>query len=152
MSGAGGARLVVLPDLTVTVTDPRGRDATVVVDDHDGALRVRVARPADVGVLLASVPALRAGAGTADLASGRLRPAPDGLRWDQDVEVLLGARLLLRRRGGRWRPTPVAVVPLVVATVSVLAGAGVVLGVVALLAVRVGRLLPRGRPGGGATG
>ncbi len=152
MSTAGGARLVVLPDLTVTVTDPQGRTAAVVVDDHDGAFRVRVARPADLGVLIGSVPGLRTGAGGAERVLGRLLAGTDGLRWDQDVELFLGPRLLLRRRAGRWRPTPAVAVPLVVATVSALAAAGVAAGVLVLVVARVLRLLTRGRRGGGSTG
>ncbi|MGJ7441537.1 hypothetical protein [Aquipuribacter sp. MA13-6] len=154
MNGAGGARLVVDADLTVQVRDPRGRTATVVVDDHGGAVRVRVAGPADLPVLLGSLPRPGAGGRGAAQALHALRPGagPGGLRWDQDVEVLLGRRLLLRRRDGRWRPTPTAVVPVALAATSALVATGVAVSVVVLLVRRVLGALARRRPGGGATG
>lgn len=154
MSGAGGARLAVEAHLTVRVTDPRGRGATVVVDDHDGAVRVRVDGPGDLAVLLGSAP--RAGAG--DHAVGpALRallraPGRDGPQWDQDVELFVGRQLLLQRRAGRWRPTPAAVVPVVLATASALVTAGLVVAAVVLLLGRVLRAVPRRRDGGGASG
>ncbi|WP_380167998.1 hypothetical protein [Jannaschia sp. R86511] len=122
MTGAGGPRLVVDADLRVRVTDPRGRTADVVVDDHDGALRVRLDRAGDLAVLVASLPAPPlAAALAAPLRGLRSGSGPVPARWDQDVEVVLGSRLLLRRRAGRWRPAGAALVP-VAGAATLLAG------------------------------
>lgn len=147
MSAAGGRRVVVTADLRLRVGAPDGRSATVVVGDDGGVLRVDVD---DVGVLLASLPrtpvrgpglqAVRAVLGTSD-AGRAVRAA-----WDQDVDVAVQGRVVLRRRGARWRPTGRLAVPAGAAAVVV---TGALAGLVSLVVAVVRRLLHRrGRASG----
>lgn len=120
--------VLVTADLTLTVTAPDGREATIRIDDADGTVRVTLSNGA---ALLASLPRGASGPGNWRIlrtAVATFRHA--GVRWEQPVDVVLGERLLLRRRNGVWRPSTRVAAP------GAAAAAGVVLLLGGLLLVR----------------
>ncbi len=129
-----GQQLHVSADLRVGVTAPDGRSAQVVLRDDGGTLRVVLGSFGDLRVVGASLPGGLAGAASraARLARSGTLPVPP---WTQDVEVAVGASVLLRRRDGRWSPTSRLAGPAAAAT----AGALVLLGAVGLLVAAAAR-------------
>lgn len=139
--------LVVTARLDVAVEAPDGRTATVRVTDQDGTLVVDVGH---LPALLAALPgalvlprspaALRR---TWRLLGGSVVPdvpgAP-GAVWVQPVDVLVDGHVLLRRRGGAWRPTSRLLAPAAAGAAGAVVVVAAVVAVVVAAAAGLGRL------------